>query len=59
RVGHAIMLVQVAGLKSLTDPVWSERASPFVCAGPKRVVQPGIAFDELPPIDRVLVSHKH
>ncbi|TAT82602.1 MBL fold metallo-hydrolase [Rhizobium ruizarguesonis] len=58
-VGHATMLVQVAGLNILTDPVWSERASPFAFAGPKRVVQPGIAFDDLPPIDLVLVSHNH
>ncbi|TCA15994.1 hypothetical protein E0H68_10870 [Rhizobium leguminosarum bv. viciae] len=58
-VGHATMLVQVAGLNILTDPVWSERVSPFAFAGPKRVVQPGIAFDDLPPIDLVLVSHNH
>ena len=58
-VGHATLLVQVAGLNILTDPVWSERVSPFTFAGPKRVVQPGIAFDDLPPIDLVLVSHNH
>ena len=58
-VGHATLLVQVAGLNILTDPVWSERASPFAFAGPKRAVAPGIAFDDLPPIDLVLVSHNH
>ncbi|OWV90890.1 hypothetical protein ATY81_06060 [Rhizobium sp. R72] len=58
-VGHATMLVQVAGLNILTDPVWSDRASPFAFAGPKRVVAPGIAFDDLPPVDLVLVSHNH
>jgi L-ascorbate metabolism protein UlaG (beta-lactamase superfamily) len=58
-VGHATLLVQVAGLNILTDPVWSERASPFSFAGPKRAVAPGIAFDDLPPIDLVLVSHNH
>ncbi|RDJ09630.1 MBL fold metallo-hydrolase [Rhizobium grahamii] len=58
-VGHATMLIQVAGLNILTDPVWSDRASPFGFAGPKRVVAPGIAFDDLPPIDLVLVSHNH
>ncbi|WP_028746421.1 MBL fold metallo-hydrolase [Rhizobium mesoamericanum] len=58
-VGHATLLVQVAGLNILTDPVWSDRASPFAFAGPKRVVAPGIAFDDLPPIDLVLVSHNH
>ncbi|CDM59620.1 MULTISPECIES: MBL fold metallo-hydrolase [Rhizobium] len=58
-VGHATLLVQVAGLNILTDPVWSERASPFTFAGPKRAVAPGIAIDDLPPIDLVFVSHNH
>ena len=58
-VGHASFLLQTAGLNILTDPVWSERASPFTFAGPKRVRPPGIAFDALPPIDIVLVSHCH
>lgn len=58
-VGHATLLVQVAGLNILTDPVWSQRASPFSFAGPKRVVAPGIAFEALPRIDLVLLSHNH
>ncbi|WP_019997583.1 MBL fold metallo-hydrolase [Aureimonas ureilytica] len=58
-VGHATLLVQIAGLNILTDPVWSERVSPFSFIGPKRVVAPGIAFDALPPIDLVLLSHNH
>ncbi|WEF51856.1 MBL fold metallo-hydrolase [[Pseudomonas] carboxydohydrogena] len=58
-VGHASWLIQTAGLNILVDPVWSERASPFSFAGPKRVNDPGIAFDALPPIDAVLVSHGH
>jgi L-ascorbate metabolism protein UlaG (beta-lactamase superfamily) len=58
-VGHATFLLQGAGLNILTDPVWSERASPFSFAGPRRVNAPGIAFDDLPPIDAVLVSHGH
>lgn len=58
-VGHATLLVQVAGLNILTDPVWSSRASPFGFAGPRRVNPPGIAFDDLPPIDLVLLSHNH
>nr|WP_083747957.1 MBL fold metallo-hydrolase [Pseudoroseomonas deserti] len=57
--GHASFLIQGAGLNILTDPVWSERASPFSFAGPKRVNAPGIVFDDLPPIDVVLVSHGH
>jgi L-ascorbate metabolism protein UlaG (beta-lactamase superfamily) len=58
-VGHATFLIQGAGLNILTDPVWSERASPFSFIGPKRANPPGIAFDDLPPIDTVLVSHGH
>lgn len=58
-VGHVTFLVQTAGLNILTDPVWSERASPVTWAGPKRVRPPGIVFDELPKIDLVIVSHNH
>jgi len=58
-VGHATLLIQVAGVNILTDPVWSDRASPVSFAGPKRVTAPGIAFDDLPPIDVVLLSHCH
>lgn len=58
-VGHATLLIQTAGLNILTDPVWSERASPFSFMGPKRVHQPGISFEALPPIDAVLLSHNH
>ncbi len=58
-VGHASLLLQTAGRNILIDPVWSERASPFAFAGPKRVNEPGIALEALPPIDAVLVSHAH
>ncbi len=58
-VGHASWLIQTAELNILIDPVWSARASPFGFAGPKRVNDPGIAFDALPPIDVALVSHGH
>jgi L-ascorbate metabolism protein UlaG (beta-lactamase superfamily) len=58
-VGHASWLIQTAGLNILIDPVWSERASPFSFAGPKRRNDPGIAFEALPGIDVVLVSHGH
>ena len=58
-VGHVSWLVQAAGLNILVDPVWSERASPVSFAGPKRHNDPGIAFDALPRIDVVLVSHGH
>ena len=58
-VGHATLLLQVAGLNILTDPVWSERVSPFSFLGPRRVNPPGIAFEALPPIDLVMLSHNH
>ncbi len=58
-VGHASILIQAAGQNILLDPVWSERASPVSFAGPKRVTEPGIAFDDLPPIDVVLITHSH
>jgi L-ascorbate metabolism protein UlaG (beta-lactamase superfamily) len=58
-VGHASWLIQTAGLNILVDPVWSMRASPVSWAGPKRHNDPGIAFEALPKIDIVLVSHGH
>ena len=57
--GHASLLIQSAGRNLLVDPVWSERASPVTWAGPLRVNAPGIAFEALPPIDAVLLTHNH
>ena len=58
-VGHSTLLIQVDGLNILTDPIWSDRASPLQFAGPKRYVPPGLAFDDLPDIDVVIISHDH
>ncbi len=58
-VGHASWLIQAAGHNILVDPVWSDRASPISFIGPKRHNAPGIAFDVLPRIDTVLVTHGH
>jgi len=58
-VNHATVLLQLHGLNVLTDPVWAHRVSPFRFAGPARHRAPGIAFDDLPPIDAVLLSHGH
>jgi L-ascorbate metabolism protein UlaG (beta-lactamase superfamily) len=58
-VGHATLLIQVAGLNILTDPVWSDRASPSSFVGPKRVTPPSLGIQDLPPIDLVLISHNH
>jgi L-ascorbate metabolism protein UlaG (beta-lactamase superfamily) len=58
-VNHATFLIQTRGATLLTDPVWSERASPFRRVGPRRVRHPGVAFKDLPRIDVVLLSHNH
>ena len=58
-IGHATLLLQLAGKNILTDPIFSERASPVQWAGPKRVVKPGLALVQLPPIDIVVISHDH
>lgn len=58
-VNHSTFLLQTAGLNLLTDPVWSERVSPFRLVGPRRHRKPGLRFDDLPPIDAILISHNH
>jgi L-ascorbate metabolism protein UlaG (beta-lactamase superfamily) len=59
-VGHSTFLLQFAGgLNVLTDPIWSERASPVRFAGPRRARPPGLAWEALPPIAAVLISHAH
>ena len=58
-IGHATALVQANGLNVLTDPIFSERASPVQIFGPKRAQPPGVAMADLPPIDAVLISHNH
>ncbi len=58
-IGHATVLAQLGGISLLTDPIFSERASPFAFAGPKREQPPGVTVSELPHIDAVLVSHNH
>lgn len=58
-IGHATVLLQLDGQNILTDPHFSERASPVQWAGPRRVIQPGLSIEDLPPIDMVLISHNH
>jgi N-acyl-phosphatidylethanolamine-hydrolysing phospholipase D len=58
-IGHASTLIQAGGVNILTDPIFSERASPFGFVGPKRHLAPGLALAELPHIDAVVVSHNH
>lgn len=58
-INHSTFLIQVDGMNILTDPVWSERTSPFQWAGPRRTRPPGIRLEDLPDIDVVLLSHNH
>jgi L-ascorbate metabolism protein UlaG (beta-lactamase superfamily) len=58
-IGHATFLIQTAAGNVLTDPMYSERASPLTWIGPRRVRQPAVRFDDLPPISTVLLSHNH
>lgn len=59
RLGHSTMLLKIGGKFWLTDPVFSERASPFQFLGPKRFHAPPIAMDDLPAITGVILSHDH
>jgi L-ascorbate metabolism protein UlaG (beta-lactamase superfamily) len=58
-VNHSTVLLQMDGVNVLTDPVWSERVSPYTFVGPRRHRPPGIRFEDLPPLDAILVSHNH
>jgi L-ascorbate metabolism protein UlaG (beta-lactamase superfamily) len=58
-LNHASAYIQHQGIRVITDPQWSERASPVSFAGPKRVRPPGIAIDQLGGLDVVLISHNH
>ena len=58
-LGHSTVLIEIDGLRVLTDPVWGPRASPSRIAGPKRFQPVPVALRALPPLDLVLVSHDH
>jgi L-ascorbate metabolism protein UlaG (beta-lactamase superfamily) len=58
-LGHSSNLIEIDGLRVLTDPAWSERSSPLSMIGPKRWFTPPIALKDLPKIDAVLISHDH
>ena len=58
-LGHSTTLIEIDGLRLLTDPVLSERASPLPFAGPKRFTPPALTVAQLPRIDAVLLSHDH
>ena len=59
RLGHSTLLLKLNGEFFLTDPVFSERASPVQWAGPKRFHQPPISIADLPPIKAIILSHNH
>jgi L-ascorbate metabolism protein UlaG (beta-lactamase superfamily) len=58
-IGHSTFLVRSHGATILTDPVFSDRAGPVSWAGPRRVAAPSPAFDAVPRVDLVLLSHDH
>ena len=58
-IGHSTFLIRADGVTIITDPVFSEMASPVECCGPHRSRPPAIALNNLPPIDIILVSHNH
>jgi Beta-lactamase superfamily domain len=58
-LGHSTTLIEIGGLRVLTDPVWGSRASPLSLAGPKRFQPVPVALREMPPVDLVIISHDH
>jgi len=58
-IGHSTFLVQLDGVNVLTDPHWGTRTSPVGFAGPRRLLPPGVRFEDLPPIHAVVISHDH
>jgi len=58
-VGHSTVLIQYQSVSILTDPIFSERASPVSFAGPRRITAPAITIAQLPEIDLVVISHNH
>jgi L-ascorbate metabolism protein UlaG (beta-lactamase superfamily) len=58
-LGHSTLLIEIDGVRVLTDPVWSNRVSPVRFAGPKRFHPPPAPLDALPPLDAIILSHDH
>ncbi|MET7879535.1 MBL fold metallo-hydrolase [Micromonospora profundi] len=57
--GHASALIEIEGRRVLLDPMWSDRCSPSGLVGPRRLHEPPVRMDELPPLDAILISHDH
>lgn len=58
-LGHSTVLIEIGGIRILTDPVWGPRASPSTLVGPRRFQPVPVALRDMPPVDVVLVSHDH
>ena len=58
-IGHSTVLLQFGGINIITDPVFCQRAFPVQWAGPRRVMDPAMSIDALPPLDVILLSHNH
>jgi hypothetical protein len=58
-LGHSTVLIEIDGLRVLTDPIWGTRASPSRLAGPKRFQPVPVRLRAMPPVDLVIVSHDH
>jgi len=58
-IGHSTFLIRSRGVSVLTDPIWSDRASPIQLAGPRRHIPPALPFEALPHIDSIFISHDH
>jgi N-acyl-phosphatidylethanolamine-hydrolysing phospholipase D len=58
-IGHSTVLMQIGGMNVITDPVFSQRASPLQWAGPRRIMDAALSIDALPPLDAILLSHNH
>lgn len=59
RLGHSTVLLKLQGRFFMTDPVFSDRASPFSFAGPRRFHAPPLALEDLPELEAVILSHDH
>ncbi|MGB2958199.1 MAG: MBL fold metallo-hydrolase [Bacteroidota bacterium] len=62
-IGHATVLMNILGTRIITDPVLSERIglniADLFTIGPQRLIRPALTFEELPPVDLILISHAH
>ena len=58
-IGHSTFLIKRNGITIITDPIFSDRASPFRNIGPKRLIPPALSLEDIPKIDFVTVSHNH